>query len=276
VSLAARWGLGILAVTLLSIFSVTKEHVRWQGDPFWRVQLHDLILWYSWLALTPVVFAAARRFPIEARRLRNVVVHVPLAFAVIFAAALLRTSARQLILQNQDEGILGGTLIAFRSSTTRLSDLLREALDDDAPDETTLDEELRLLDRYVDIQRIRFGDRLQVSFDIDPAARLALVPRLILQPLVENAVQHGVGKAARGGRIDIIARSVDGRLVVTVRDDGPGARGEVIEGVGLGNTRARLAQLFGADHELSIDADGPGFAVSFTIPARAGAHALTA
>jgi two-component system, LytTR family, sensor kinase len=355
VSLAARWGLGLLAVTLLSVFSVAKEHMRWQGDPrlnFGRALVHDLILWYSWVLLTPLVFAAARRFRIEARSIRNVLVHVPIAFALIFAAAILRTLGRQLVLQNQSEGIVASTFIAFRSSTTlflvlyaatvavyyateyyaeyqrratreaqleaalararlemlrrqlqphflfntlnavsalmgrdvaaarrmisRLSDLLREALDDDAPDETTLDEELRLLDRYVDIQRIRFGDRLHVTFDIDAASRTALLPRLILQPLVENAIQHGVGKSARGGQVDVIARRVSDRLVVTVRDDGPGAAGEVVEGVGLGNTRARLAQLFGANHELTLDASGPGFTVTFSIPARAGAQALTA
>jgi LytS/YehU family sensor histidine kinase len=144
-----------------------------------------------------------------------------------------------------------------------LSDLLRKTLDLGPTQEIPLAAELELLGRYLDIQRARFGDRLRVEIVADADARAALVPVLLLQPLVENAIQHGLAEHLSSGAIAIRARRDGGRLVMTVSDDGAGpeANGSAArERVGLGNTRARLDMLYGSDHQLVLTAahDGGG------------------
>ena len=152
---------------------------------------------------------------------------------------------------------------------TGLSHLLRETLQAGGLERVPLDHELKLLDRYVGIQRSRFGDRLTVTFSIADAARTALVPGLLLQPLVENAIKHGIGARAGAGRIDITAAREGNRLIIEISDDGRGLRDEsVVEGVGLGNCRARLAALFGSDAvALTIrNRDAGGAVVCLTMP----------
>ena len=127
-----------------------------------------------------------------------------------------------------------------------LSRLLRETLHAGAVDRVPLIRELELLEHYIEIQRARFGDRLSVDVAVDQAAREALVPSLLLQPLVENSIKHGIGTRAGMGRIEIAAVRNHGRLRIEVRDDGRGLRdAAVTEGVGLGNCRSRLQALYG-------------------------------
>ncbi len=152
----------------------------------------------------------------------------------------------------------------------RLSDLLRATLRETGRQEVTLEEELRFLDLYVEIMRARFDDRLVVSLDVDPATRDALVPQLLLQPLVENAIRHGAGENATAA-VDVRARREGGGLRLQIRDRGPGiaeAQSEVIgRGVGLSNTAERLERLYGAAHAFALrNADGGGLAVDVTIP----------
>jgi two-component sensor histidine kinase len=150
-----------------------------------------------------------------------------------------------------------------------LSQLLRESLDVGTVDRVPLARELDLLERYVDIQRVRFGDRLDVGLDVDPAARDALVPPLILQPLVENSIRHGLAARVTAGRIRVRALRRGDRLVLEVEDDGAGLEPHAgtREGVGLGNTRARLHQLYGQAHSVEIrNADGGGALVRLTMP----------
>lgn len=151
---------------------------------------------------------------------------------------------------------------------TGLSHLLRETLQAGGLERVPLEHELRLLDRYIDIQRARFGDRLQVTLSIADPARHALVPGLLLQPLVENAIKHGIGAKAEAGRIEISAARDGDRLIIEIGDDGRGLRdGEVVEGVGLGNCRARLSALFGSDVGLTIaNRTGGGAVVRLTMP----------
>ncbi|HEY7461750.1 MAG TPA: histidine kinase [Gemmatimonadota bacterium] len=155
---------------------------------------------------------------------------------------------------------------------SRLSDLLRLTLDKSEEQEVTLREELEFLDPYVAIERTRFNDRLTVIEDIAPEALDARVPSMLLQPLVENAVRHGIGARSGAGRIEIRARRDNGRLALEVRDDGnglPNGRQGVQTGVGLGNTRARLRQLYGEDHRFELaDAPGGGLKVTIEIPFR--------
>src|SRR5205823_1463123 len=129
---------------------------------------------------------------------------------------------------------------------TGLSDLLRKTLELGPAQEIPLQAELDLLGRYLDIQRARFGDRLRVAVAADAEARAAAVPVLLLQPLVENAIRHGLAEHVASGQIAIAARRDGDRLVITVTDDGPGPAADSAtrsERVGLGNTRARLDAL---------------------------------
>jgi two-component system, LytTR family, sensor kinase len=158
-----------------------------------------------------------------------------------------------------------------RRMVARLGDLLRTSLDHEATQEVTLREELEFLQPYLEIEQIRLGDRLDLRMEIDPAVLEARVPHLVLQPLVENAVRHGIAPRVEGGWIEISAVSRDGALALTVRDDGPGlaahegAAGQ--NGIGLANVRARLEQLYGEDHrfELENGSDG-GLTITLLIP----------
>jgi len=131
-----------------------------------------------------------------------------------------------------------------RKMIARLSELLRTTTDSRATDEVPLRQELQLLDRYIEIMEIRFQGRLRVERTIDPSTLDALVPNLILQPIVENALEHGASRVLGEGKVQIAARRDGDRLAIAVHDNGPGV-GVRREGVGLGNTRARLAQLYG-------------------------------
>jgi signal transduction histidine kinase len=153
---------------------------------------------------------------------------------------------------------------------SRLSDLLRLTFDRSGATEVTLKEELEFLQKYLQIEQIRFQDRLSVKFDIDPETLDAEVPRLILQPLVENAIKHGISPRSGHGLVEVSAKRTDNTMWIEVRDDGVGlstkARARFNDGVGLSNTRARLECLYGDSHRLEFaEADG-GLAVRILIP----------
>jgi len=156
---------------------------------------------------------------------------------------------------------------------TRLGDLLRAVLRQDSRPETTLREEIELTRTYIAIEQMRFGDRLQVGFEIAPAAEDALVPCFLLQPLVENAVVHGLRGARRTGVITVSAVVEAGVLALTVRDNGIGPPleegAEMKLGVGLGSTCERLAIMYPDRHTLSMRRPPAGGAeVRITIPLR--------
>jgi two-component system LytT family sensor kinase len=155
-----------------------------------------------------------------------------------------------------------------RRMIARLSELLRHSLEGAGEAEVTLGQELGFVDRYLEIMRIRFQGLLEVESEVDPTLHDALVPSLVLQPLVENAVKHGVSRRKSGGLIRIAARREDGRVLLSVRDNGPGlAAGALREGVGLRNTRERLAQLYGPDQSLELrPLEGGGVEARVTLP----------
>jgi LytS/YehU family sensor histidine kinase len=142
-----------------------------------------------------------------------------------------------------------------------LGDLLRMSLETKDRQEVPLNEEIAFLEHYLAIQRIRFGTQLQVRVDVDPAVRFALTPALVLQPLVENAIRHGISRRASGGTVTVTAAAKAEKLEIRVADDGlglpPGWTLEGSAGLGLSVTRERIAGLY------------PNGASSFTVRPRA-------
>jgi two-component system LytT family sensor kinase len=153
----------------------------------------------------------------------------------------------------------------------RLGELLRAALAGSDTNEVPLREELDFIRRFLEIEQIRFGNRLSVNVDVAPDTLDALVPNLILQPLVENAIRHGIEPHAKPGRIELRAQRANGALTLDVSDNGGGlANGaQVTEGIGLSNTRARLRTLYGDAHTFELQqTPGSGLRVRLTIPIR--------
>jgi signal transduction histidine kinase len=157
-----------------------------------------------------------------------------------------------------------------RRMIARLSELLRTTLDGAEEQEVPLSQELTFTHRYLDIMQIRFQGRLTIESRVDPGVLDALVPNLILQPLVENAIKHGVSKIDDAGRIEIHARREGERLILCVRDNGPAVDDVVLragEGVGLRNTRERLSELYGTEQSLMLrPAEDEGVIAQVTIP----------
>jgi len=160
-----------------------------------------------------------------------------------------------------------------RRMIARLSELLRLTMDADAEHEVPLGEELSFLRRYIEIMEIRFQGRLRVEIDAADGVLSALVPRLILQPLVENALEHGAARASGEGVVSIAAVKDGGHLVITVRDEGPGVSATAASGVGLSNTRARLAALYEDEASLTLASQpGGGARAEMILPFREVSH----
>jgi LytS/YehU family sensor histidine kinase len=156
---------------------------------------------------------------------------------------------------------------------TNLSDLLRLSLDSVGVQEVSLQQELEFLKKYLEIEQTRFHDRLRVKMDIDPQSLDASVPNMILQPLVENAIRHGIAPLASGGQIEISAARDNGALHVRISDDGRGLPGgdatTIKDGVGLANTRARLQHLYGSAHRFELHGSATGgLTLNLSIPYR--------
>ena len=155
----------------------------------------------------------------------------------------------------------------------RLGDFLRMTLDNSGAEQVTLQQELEFLRCYLEIERVRFHDRLTINIDVDSEALEARVPNLILQPIVENAIRHGIVRRLGSGLIEIVGKREGDRLRLRVVDNGPGISPNsafdtgVREGLGLANTRARLEQLYGSDYRFElVDANGGGLQVRVEIP----------
>jgi hypothetical protein len=156
-------------------------------------------------------------------------------------------------------------------SVTRLSDFLRYSLDNDPMKRVTLRQELEALDLYLEIEKVRFGERLTVQREIESRALDGLVPSLILQPLIENAVKYAVTPREEGGKIRISAKVHHGELMIAVADDGPGLGNGTSKhkssGVGLKNTRERLKQLHGERQALTLAPNDPhGLVITINLP----------
>jgi sensor histidine kinase YesM len=142
--------------------------------------------------------------------------------------------------------------------TVELSDLLRRVLDESGRQLVPLFEELDFLGKYLDIQKVRFGERLGIAIDRAPDLAMAQVPALLLQPLAENAIKHGIGRRVEGGRLDIRVGRNENRLTIAVENDGPPLPPRREDGIGLANIRARLHSLYGDEAALDIGSGAPG------------------
>lgn len=165
---------------------------------------------------------------------------------------------------------------AAEDMITDLSGMLQETLRARGR-EVPLAAELSVLDVYLRIMRYRFGDRLVAGIEVEPAARSALVPRFLLQPIVENAIEHGFTEGS-AGHIGITATARDARLTIVIRDNGSGfpshtERSAPGGGIGLANTRRRLDQMYGRESALTITSDAGGVVVAMTMPYRTGGTA---
>lgn len=163
-------------------------------------------------------------------------------------------------------------LSAAERMLVQLGDLLRLTLESSTRPELRLAEEIEFLEKYVQIEQVRLGDRLTTLFDIETEVLDAAVPTLILQPLVENAIEHGIAPLGLPGRITVSAKREHDMLVMTVDDTGPGpserAMAALFTGIGLSNTRARLTYQFGAHYRFEFKRRSGGFAVLIAIPYR--------
>ncbi len=250
------------------------------GPPFWFAFVNALVLY-----LTVLAAGIARSYSRRYHARREEAARREARLEAQLAEARLEALRRQL-----DPHFLFNTLNAVsalverdprgvRRMISRLSDLLRFSIEGAERAQVPLREELALLTRYVEIMQVRFQGRLTVETRADDAALDVLVPTLVLQPLVENAIRHGIERITGPGRVEIEAMLDDDMLVLRVRDNGPGpaspppasdpSRPTTGGGVGLRNTTARLAQLYGAAHRFTIapGAEG-GTVVEIRLPHR--------
>jgi two-component system LytT family sensor kinase len=177
--------------------------------------------------------------------------------------------------------LLNKDVDAARSMIARLGDFLRLTLENSGSQEVTLQQEIEFLNGYLDIERIRFQDRLTTLVEVDPIVLDVMVPNLILQPLVENAMRHAIANSDCG-RIEVLAVPSNGMLRIQVKDNGPGL--QVVRayanrskpGVGLANTKARLERLYGSAHRLEFEnKPNGGLVVTMEIPRQPNSSSLS-
>lgn len=172
---------------------------------------------------------------------------------------------------NSINALVGSDPEGARQVLARLAEVLRYSLDSDRKSLVLLSEELRFVETYLEIEKTRFGRRLQVKMEIEDSTRPLLVPPMILQPLVENAVKHGIAPKEEGGEVVLRIMHVNGNVEIEVNDNGVGAtHGKMQEwlqsGTGLHNTDLRLRKMFGDEAGLQISNGATGFQVKFRIP----------
>jgi signal transduction histidine kinase len=264
------WGLAAvwMATHHLVLRAFTERGAVFGGFPDFTNAIYFAFVLFSWSALYFGVSAHLARLEAD-RRLSE-------AEALANEARLnaLRLQLNPHFLFNTLNGV--STLVAegkgeeATKMLARLADFLRATLDVDERHEVPLSEELSFAKSYLEIERSRFGERLRVDVDVDGAANDGLVPALILQPLVENAVKHAVAPRAGHGTVSIAARAADGELTLRVDDDGPGLAEPARGGIGLSNTKERLRRLYGDRALLTLGTSASGgLGVSIRLPFRA-------
>jgi signal transduction histidine kinase len=276
---------GAFAVAVALVHLLLTLALAWQMDPpleegitFGAYYVRVLLRWFHVLLLVYAAIAGCahaidlyrkyRRRELEASRLQARLAHARLD--------ALRAQLQPHFLFNALNTVANlarkGDSVGAIRTLAELSDLLRLVLDGSREVEVPLRAEVDFARRYLSIERSRFADRLLVEFHVSPDVEDALVPNLLLQPIVENAVHHGIAKRPGSGRIIVEAARADDRLVIRIRDDGPGpgaTNATEGRGLGLGNTRERLRELYGDAQRLELfTADEGGGVVEMEIPFR--------
>lgn len=226
---------------------------------------------YLLIALTSYAFNYYRRF--RAGQLRTLQLEAQLSQAQLEALKMQLHPHFLFNTLHSISALLNKDTEAARRMITRLGDFLRMTLENSGAHEVSLQQEMEFLRCYLEIERIRFQDRLVTNFHIEPEVLDAKVPNLILQPIVENAIRHGITPRSTPGIIEIDAKPHNGSLRIQVRDNGPGiaehrsADTLFRKGLGLANTETRLERLYGEAHSFDLDNDPDGgLVVTLVIP----------
>jgi two-component system, LytTR family, sensor kinase len=252
-----------------SLINWRTFHVAFSWPALKRLFLWNLVedIFAVYVPVIVVAHAVLYYMRFRERELRAAQLQAQLSDARLLA---LRNNLQPHFLFNTMHSISSLMLRDVRAADTmiaRLSDLLRMTLEDEGEHLTSLQRELDFTQAYLDIEKIRFGDRLSVTFDVPPQALDIPVPHFLLQPLVENSIKHGISKRTAGGEILVVASVLKDKLRITVCDNGTG-RGPAIPsprtGTGLRTTRERLRTLYGDDHQLNLKFSEEG-AVEVTI-----------
>ena len=277
-------------VHLLGVFLGTLTHVslaiagraaiyRWRGASLnsWTTEFQEMFFlnfdWEMMTYWTIVGLSHALRYHYEAQ-------HRALAAAQLetrLVEAQLQTLQRQLQPHflfntlNTVSALMHRDVEAADAMLAQLGDLLRQSFETVGVQEVALAQELDFLRKYVAIEQARFRERLHITFDVAPDAEECLVPNLLLQPLVENAIRHGIGPRVEPGHVLVRAVRRGDTLELEVRDDGVGVPAsqlaDLVHGVGLSNTRSRLAHLYGERHRFTVSRPpAGGLSVSIVIP----------
>jgi two-component system, LytTR family, sensor kinase len=292
---AIQWrGWGALLVHILACMSITLVSAAWSSgldevlNPLVKPQNPEpfIPLWldtvYSGLLLSLFLYAAILSFSylVESRenladeRVRSAHLSGQLAKAELES---LRRQVEPHSLFNSLNAISGlvreGRNAAAVTAIATLGEFLRKIIEHPDHQEVSLGEEVELLETYLNLHKLRFDDRLEISLQVPPDLYACKVPTLILQPLVENAVKHGIEKRAHGGSISVAASRADGWLTIRVYNDGPHLseqQGRLGSGVGIANLGARLRNLYGDRFELSLRDRESGVEALLSVPLRVG------
>jgi len=274
-SLVIAWVSLALAVSALFVFVIAPgdDHFQW-----WPVMRRNVAMSYHWWVLVYWAILGAyqgfeyhRKFRDREKR------------AIQLEAQLVQAQLQALKMQlhphflfntlNSVSALLHHDPELADRMIARLGDFLRLTLDNSGAQEVTLQKELEFLKCYLEIERVRFQDRLTVSYDVAPETLDAMVPNLVWQPIVENAIRHAIAPRAGSGHIEVRAQRTGAKLQLQVKDDGPGLpsnqnpNGSSSKGVGLANTRERLRQLYGTDQSLKLgNGSDRGLVVTLEIP----------
>src|SRR5215469_1880153 len=277
-------------ISFAGIHQIIHLAVLWSISPRWRQQYPDLFDCYR------AYFAFGFYTDLIIASLIVVAVHALLYYQNFRASELAQSSLKTQLAHAQLRALkmqlhphfLFNTLHSIsslvledppkaNSMIARLGDFLRLTLENSEQQLVTLKEETEFLRCYLEIEQVRFGDRLSVAFDLEPQTLSARLPHLILQPVVENAIQHAIAPRATRGRINIQAKRLDSLLRVAISDNGPGitsnANSTAKKCVGLTNVRTRLQQIYGPDFRFELmNGRNGGLTVVMEIPFQREAH----
>ncbi len=285
---SGRWSISFIAHALASVGLTAIQIVVGEGiltlfrlremGPFWSGVRYSFVVNFQsslptyWMILF-AYFAFDYYVKYRDRELRGAQLAAELSRAQLQALRMQLKPHFLFNTLNSISSLMYSDVEAADTMLARLSDFLRLTLDRELDQEVTLSDELEFIRRYLEIEKIRFEDRLTVSVDVPPDVGEARMPALALQPLIENAIHHGIASRPEGGSIVIAARREAGVLRISVSDDGVGC-GEADhphERIGLANTRARLERLYGTSQSFTF-AGSPagGFVVEMVIPFHTG------